>query len=77
MVQPHETMFVFVKRRLAESRGRLPDVARGAGIPVSTVRKIAQGQIDDPAVSKVQKLSDYFHRLDEFEAASQREPAAA
>jgi hypothetical protein len=77
MVQSQETMFAFVKRRLDESKGRWPDVAKGSGVAVSTVRKIAQGQIADPAVSKVQELSDYFHRVDAFEAASAREPAPA
>lgn len=68
MVQPQERIFVFVKRRLDESKGRWPDVAKGAGIPISTVRKIARGQIADPAVSKVQELADYFVRLDAFSA---------
>ncbi|WP_175582353.1 hypothetical protein [Cupriavidus metallidurans] len=63
-----EKLSVFVKRRLNESRGRWPDVARGSGVPISTVRKIAQGQIADPAVSKVEALADYFVKLDAFEA---------
>lgn len=77
MVQSEEKMFAFVKRRLNESKGRWPDVARGSGIPISTVRKIAQGQIGDPAHSKVQDLCDYFRRLDEFESAVAREAAVA
>ena len=67
MVRP-EKMSAYVKRRLNESRGRWPDVARGSGVPISTVRKIAQGQIADPAVSKVEALADYFEKLDAFEA---------
>lgn len=67
MVRP-EKMSAFVKRRLNESRGRWPDVARGSGVPISTVRKIANGQIGDPAVSKVEALDDYFKKLDAFEA---------
>jgi transcriptional regulator with XRE-family HTH domain len=65
-----EKLSAFVKRRLNESRGRWPDVARGSGVPISTVRKIAQGQIADPAVSKVEALAEYFERLDEFEAST-------
>jgi len=57
-----EPIFDFVKRNLQATRGRWPDVAEGSGVPISTVRKIAQGQIQDPAVSKVQALADYFHR---------------
>ncbi|WKZ84194.1 hypothetical protein N5B55_10390 [Ralstonia pickettii] len=67
MVRP-EKMSAYVRRRLNESRGRWPDVARGSGVPISTVRKIAQGQIADPAVSKVEALADYFEKLDAFEA---------
>lgn len=57
-----EPIFDFVKRRLDETRGRWPDVAVGSGVPISTVRKIAQGQIADPAVTKVQAIADYFRR---------------
>jgi transcriptional regulator with XRE-family HTH domain len=35
-------------------------VAEGAGVPFSTVTKIAQGVVTDPSVHTVQKLHDYF-----------------
>ncbi|EML1595558.1 helix-turn-helix domain-containing protein [Burkholderia cenocepacia] len=66
---PSEKPSVFVKRRLAETRGRWPDVAKGSGVSISTIRKIGQGQIKDPAVSKIEALADYFARLDQFEAS--------
>jgi predicted transcriptional regulator len=69
-----EPIFDVVKRRLAESRGRWPDVAEGSGVPISTIRKIAQGQIGDPSVSKVQAIYDHFRAVDEF--AQQRRPQA-
>ncbi|WP_369952350.1 hypothetical protein [Ralstonia syzygii] len=74
-----EKQYDYVMRRLRETRGRWPDAATGSGVPISTVRKIAQGQIADPAVSKVQALADYFHRLDEFTAQNRagHEPVAA
>ncbi|MET3631623.1 hypothetical protein [Burkholderia sp. 572] len=59
-----------MKRRLAETRGRWPDVAKGSGVSISTIRKIGQGQIKDPAVSKIEALADYFARLDQFESGS-------
>lgn len=37
-------------------------VASGAGVPFSTVTKIAQGVVSDPSVHTVQKLYDYFLR---------------
>lgn len=49
-----------VKSQLAANRGRWPEVASGAGVPVSTVRKIAQGVSKDPGVLTVQRLLDYF-----------------
>ncbi|KKJ05649.1 hypothetical protein [Burkholderia gladioli] len=70
----NEKPFAFVKRRLSETRGRWPDVARGSGVPISTIRKIGQGQIKDPAVSKIEALTEYFERLDAFESTT---PAAA
>ena len=60
MDTPIEPMFTYVKRCLEETKGRWPDVATGADVSISTLRKIAQGQILDPSVSKVQKLADYF-----------------
>ena len=57
-----ESLFDRVKRHLAETRGRWPEVAEGSGVPISTLRKIAQGRISDPAVGKVQAIADYFQR---------------
>lgn len=37
-------------------------VAAGAGVPFSTVAKIAQRVVTDPSVHTVQKLADYFAR---------------
>jgi predicted transcriptional regulator len=51
-----------VKIKLTESRGRWPEVAANSGVPVSTVRKIAQGVSRDPGVQTVQRLLDYFER---------------
>jgi hypothetical protein len=62
MPHPQEPMFSFIKRKLGETKGRWPDVAKGSGVPVSTVRKIGQGQVTDPGVNTAQALADYFHR---------------
>lgn len=35
-------------------------VAAGAGVPFSTVAKIAQRAVAEPGVHTVQKLADYF-----------------
>lgn len=73
-----ETQFDYVTRRLRDMRGRWTDVAQGSGVPISTVRKLGQGQIKDPRQSTVADLHSYFKRLDEFQArnaASRRMPA--
>ena len=36
------------------------EIARGSGVPFSTVAKIAQGDVANPSVHTVQKLYDYF-----------------
>jgi len=60
MTTTTEPIFDFVKRNLVLTKGRWPDVSEGSGVPISTLRKIAQGQIPDPGVNKVQALADYF-----------------
>ena len=44
---------------------RIPQqrVAEGAGVPYSTLTKIAQGQIKAPSVHHVQALYDYFQQV--------------
>lgn len=77
MQQDQEKLFAYVIRRLAETRGRWTDASKYSGVPYDTVKKIAQGRTKDPSVSTVQKLADYFERLEEFEASSAKEPAVA
>ena len=53
-------MLGFVKRRLEESRGYWPLIAEATGVPYFTITNIAQGKSEDPRISSVQKLVDYF-----------------
>lgn len=50
---------------------RIPqrDIARGSGVPFSTVCKIAQGSVKDPGVHTIQRLADFFANQAEREAA--------
>lgn len=50
-----------LKVRLAAKKGRWPDVARLSGVPISTVRKIAQGHTPNPRIDTVDRL---IHALD-------------
>lgn len=45
-----------LKARLQEMKGDWPIVAAGAKVPVSTVRKIAQGHTKNPRIHTVDRL---------------------
>lgn len=55
-----ETISSFVARKLGESRGTWPEVAAASGVPVSTIRKIAQGVTDNPGVNHIEALARHF-----------------
>jgi predicted transcriptional regulator len=44
---------------LEATKSRWPEVARGSGVPYSTITKIFQRVIRDPRVSTVQRLLDH------------------
>ena len=54
----------YVRRKLQENRGKWPAIAVKADVPYDTITKIAQGQIKDPGVSKVQRLANHFRGLE-------------
>lgn len=58
------SIYNFVVARLREKRIPQRRVARESGVAFSTVCKIAQGSIKEPSVHKVQRLYDYFVRVD-------------
>ncbi|MCP1289842.1 helix-turn-helix transcriptional regulator [Chromobacterium sp. S0633] len=53
-------LYQMVLQYLDSSRGRWPEVADGSGVPVSTIRKIAQRKSLDPGVRTVEALAAYF-----------------
>lgn len=57
-------MLDVVKEGLESKRGRWREVAADAGVSYRTLQKIAQGVIEDPGVSHVQRLYDYFRAQD-------------
>lgn len=52
--------FEFVRTRLQSKVQSLYAVARGSGVPFSTVQRIASGQTPAPRVDTVEKLARYF-----------------
>lgn len=57
MEQP---IYDYVLSQLELSKGRWADIAEGSGVSKRTLEKIARREIEDPGVSHVQKLHDYF-----------------
>jgi transcriptional regulator with XRE-family HTH domain len=55
-----QPIFEYVLERLSASKGRWGEVAEGSGVSKRTVEKIARREIEDPGVSHIQKLADYF-----------------
>jgi len=45
---------------LAANKGRWPEVAAGSGVPVSTVRKVAQRRTKNPRIETIDRLRRYF-----------------
>lgn len=59
----------YVLAKLEETRGQWPAIAKEADVPYDTITKIAQRQIEDPKVSKLQKLANYFRAREAAAAA--------
>jgi predicted transcriptional regulator len=60
LVMTTEPMLDSVLRSLDATRGRWPEIAKKSGVPYQTLTKIALGIVEDPRVSTVQSLFDYF-----------------
>ena len=71
----NEPIFDTVMRELRSRRIPQRRIADEAGIPYSTLQKIAQGQIKEPSVHAVQKLYDYFVKVSPASTAPEREAA--
>lgn len=52
----------FVLDKLQETKGRWTDVAARSGVSKRTLEKIARQEIQDPGVSHIQKLVDFFQK---------------
>lgn len=58
------SIYQFVLGRLQQSKGHWPAVAEGSGVSLRTIAKIARKEIEDPGVSHVEKLADFFRSKD-------------
>lgn len=59
-------MLAYVKERLPapSEKAALEKVATGAGVPFHTLLKIAKGETEDPRVSTVENLFNYYRGLE-------------
>lgn len=59
-----ENLHAYVLKKLDATRGTWPQVSEGSGVPLRTIEKIARQETEDPRVSNVQKLADWFASQD-------------
>lgn len=59
----------YVLGQLELTKGTWRAIADESGVPYDTITKIAQRQIEDPKVSKLQKLANYFRAKQTSEPA--------
>jgi len=57
-----ESIHQYVLEQLARIRPDWEPVSAGSGVPISTIKKIANGEIEYPRVDKVEKLASYFRK---------------
>lgn len=57
-----ESMLEYVLAQLQKCKGQWPTVAEDTEISKRTLEKIAAGEIADPGVLKIERLSEYFRR---------------
>lgn len=53
----------FLKAELEAARGTWPEIAKATGVPYFTITNLIQGKVEDPRLSTVQPLVDYFQSL--------------
>lgn len=49
-----------VLKQLTASKRTWPKIAAASGVPISTLRKIAQGHTKNPGIKHVEALARYF-----------------
>ncbi len=53
-------MLKYVLSQLAATKRTWPHVAQQSGVPLSTLRKIAQGHTKNPGVKHIEALEEFF-----------------
>jgi hypothetical protein len=58
----NESIYQFVLGELEKAKGRWPEVARDTDMSLSTLKKIARREVENPGVLHIEKLAGYFQR---------------
>lgn len=69
-----ESIFQYVLEQLQRHKGQWQTVATGTGISKRTIEKIANGEIADPGVIKIEELAKYFRGLDGQPSLARNDP---
>lgn len=64
-------MLEALKTRLETYKGQWPALSAESGVPVSTLRKVAQGAVKNPRIATVDKLSRALDRWSLAEGGAQ------
>ena len=67
----------YVIDQLNMRKGRWSDIARESGVPKRTMEKIARKEIENPGVSHIQRLADYFEKVGASDTAPEPHQEAA
>lgn len=73
-INSDENLLEYLKSKLEASRGQWPAISKATGVPYFTITNLAQGKVEDPRLSTVQPLIDYF-REDDRDVAARAENA--
>lgn len=66
MLQLNEPIIDFLRRRLNEHKGMWRLIHEETGVAYDMICKIAQGVRDNPVLSNIQPLLDWFEARDEM-----------
>ena len=56
----NESIHAYVLEKLQEYKGRWTEVSEATGMSKRTIEKIARREVEDPRVSNVEALANYF-----------------
>lgn len=62
-------MYGYVLARLETTEATYAEIAKGSGVPLSTVTRIARQDTKDPSVHVIERLNRYFRQREHRKAS--------